>query len=299
MRNGPVLRAAPIAGTARRAARQKETAPSRRVRAPGLDQPPAPAVERVGKPVARLGRRGECLPALAPDHAGEHDRANVGEFADPLALRERAAPRGTRPVARMAENTVSTSAPFTRIVLRGRATTVFGLHTHVSPIGLYTNHLAPNLRLAQNSNAPTRARAAQWRRLSLDAAYSEVSDGVFRASSLTRGPWNPDHQHAGPPSALICRAIERAAAKRRTDPSRAAHCQPLAARAHRRMSRRGRGGLRRPQRRPLFRSLDGPGQGMSRASPRSCSARRTRPSRKERQAIRRLRRRSRPTNARS
>ena len=46
----------------------------------------------------------------------------------------------------------------------------------------------------------------------MDAAYSEVGDGVFRASQLTRGPWHPDHQHAGPPSALICRAIERAAA---------------------------------------------------------------------------------------
>ena len=46
----------------------------------------------------------------------------------------------------------------------------------------------------------------------LDAAYSEVTDGVFLASALTRGPWHPDHQHAGPPSALICRAIERAAA---------------------------------------------------------------------------------------
>jgi hypothetical protein len=45
----------------------------------------------------------------------------------------------------------------------------------------------------------------------LDAAYSEVTDGVFRASPLTRGPWYADHQHAGPPSALICRAIERAA----------------------------------------------------------------------------------------
>jgi hypothetical protein len=47
----------------------------------------------------------------------------------------------------------------------------------------------------------------------LDAAYSEVTPGVFHASDLTRGPWNPAHQHAGPPSALICRAIERAAAK--------------------------------------------------------------------------------------
>ena len=47
----------------------------------------------------------------------------------------------------------------------------------------------------------------------MDAAYSEVGDGMFRASPLTRGPWHPDHQHAGPPSALICRAIEHVAAK--------------------------------------------------------------------------------------
>ncbi len=47
----------------------------------------------------------------------------------------------------------------------------------------------------------------------MDAAYSEVTEGVFRASEFTRGPWHPDHQHAGPPSALISRAIERAGAK--------------------------------------------------------------------------------------
>jgi hypothetical protein len=46
----------------------------------------------------------------------------------------------------------------------------------------------------------------------LDAAYVELSEGLYRASPLTVGPWNPEHQHAGPPSALICRAIERAAA---------------------------------------------------------------------------------------
>jgi hypothetical protein len=44
-----------------------------------------------------------------------------------------------------------------------------------------------------------------------EAAYVQLDDDRFRASSLTRGPWNPDHQHAGPPSALIARAIERAA----------------------------------------------------------------------------------------
>ena len=46
----------------------------------------------------------------------------------------------------------------------------------------------------------------------MDAAYSEIAAGVFRASALTRGPWSPGHQHAGPPSALMARAIERAAA---------------------------------------------------------------------------------------
>jgi hypothetical protein len=46
----------------------------------------------------------------------------------------------------------------------------------------------------------------------LDAAYVELSEGLYRASPLTVGPWDPGHQHAGPPSALICRAIERAAA---------------------------------------------------------------------------------------
>jgi hypothetical protein len=36
--------------------------------------------------------------------------------------------------------------------------------------------------------------------------------GQFVASGLTRGPWSPVHQHAGPPCALVCRAIELAAA---------------------------------------------------------------------------------------
>ena len=44
------------------------------------------------------------------------------------------------------------------------------------------------------------------------AAYEALEDGRFRASPLTAGPWNPEHQHGGPPSALIARAVERAAA---------------------------------------------------------------------------------------
>ncbi len=44
------------------------------------------------------------------------------------------------------------------------------------------------------------------------SAYTSNDGQLFRASSLTRGPWHPEHQHAGPPSALVCRAIEQAAA---------------------------------------------------------------------------------------
>jgi hypothetical protein len=41
------------------------------------------------------------------------------------------------------------------------------------------------------------------------ALYVPDGDGLA-ATELTRGPWNPDHQHAGPPAALLARAIERA-----------------------------------------------------------------------------------------
>ena len=40
-----------------------------------------------------------------------------------------------------------------------------------------------------------------------DAFYTRDGDG-YRASGLTRGPWDPDAQHAGPPSALLAREIE-------------------------------------------------------------------------------------------
>jgi hypothetical protein len=40
-------------------------------------------------------------------------------------------------------------------------------------------------------------------------AFYEPKDGQFIPSELTRGPWDPGAQHAGPPSALIGRALER------------------------------------------------------------------------------------------
>ncbi len=43
------------------------------------------------------------------------------------------------------------------------------------------------------------------------AAFTELDPGVFRASQLTRGPWHPQQQHAGPPIALITSALEAAA----------------------------------------------------------------------------------------
>ena len=45
------------------------------------------------------------------------------------------------------------------------------------------------------------------------SAYTALNGDSYRPSVLTRGPWHPDHQHAGPPIALMCRAIETAAFK--------------------------------------------------------------------------------------
>lgn len=40
-------------------------------------------------------------------------------------------------------------------------------------------------------------------------AFYEPDSGGFAATELTRGPWDPGSQHAGPPAALIAREIER------------------------------------------------------------------------------------------
>lgn len=44
------------------------------------------------------------------------------------------------------------------------------------------------------------------------SAYIALANGAFASTDLTRGPWHPDHQHGGPPIALVARGIERAAA---------------------------------------------------------------------------------------
>lgn len=35
------------------------------------------------------------------------------------------------------------------------------------------------------------------------AFYEQVDEHRFRSGQMTRGPWSPDHQHAGPPAALL------------------------------------------------------------------------------------------------
>src|SRR4030095_2487003 len=44
----------------------------------------------------------------------------------------------------------------------------------------------------------------------MSEAFFEVQGpDRFRATELTRGPWDPGLQHAGPPAALLGRAVER------------------------------------------------------------------------------------------
>jgi Thioesterase-like superfamily len=42
-----------------------------------------------------------------------------------------------------------------------------------------------------------------------DAFFTVLGPDRFRATELTRGPWDPGLQHAGPPAALLGRAVER------------------------------------------------------------------------------------------
>jgi hypothetical protein len=43
----------------------------------------------------------------------------------------------------------------------------------------------------------------------MDSFYKRTGDGRYVATELTRGPWDPGAQHAGPPSALLGRAVEQ------------------------------------------------------------------------------------------
>jgi hypothetical protein len=47
--------------------------------------------------------------------------------------------------------------------------------------------------------------------VSSDAFFEPLGDGRYRATERTSGPWDPRHQHAGPPSALLTGLLERTA----------------------------------------------------------------------------------------
>lgn len=47
------------------------------------------------------------------------------------------------------------------------------------------------------------------------AFYEQVGENRFESSPLTAGPWGADSQHAGPPSALLVRALEPTEPERR------------------------------------------------------------------------------------
>ena len=43
----------------------------------------------------------------------------------------------------------------------------------------------------------------------MPAFYQPLAEDLFRATEHTVGPWSPEHQHVGPPAALLTRALER------------------------------------------------------------------------------------------
>ena len=47
----------------------------------------------------------------------------------------------------------------------------------------------------------------------MDAFFEPAGGNRFRATELTRGPWDPAAQHAGPPSALLARTLEQCGAR--------------------------------------------------------------------------------------
>jgi acyl-Coa thioesterase superfamily protein len=52
-------------------------------------------------------------------------------------------------------------------------------------------------------------RTARYRVAAVAGAFYEPSGDSLIPSELTRGPWDPGAQHAGPPSALLARELER------------------------------------------------------------------------------------------
>jgi hypothetical protein len=72
------------------------------------------------------------------------------------------------------------------------------------------------------------------------ALYEPVAGGEYAPTGLTRGPWSREHQHAGPPAALLARAVEHASEIEGGQTARLAYeilgplpIEPLVVEAHR------------------------------------------------------------------
>lgn len=50
---------------------------------------------------------------------------------------------------------------------------------------------------------------AFYHRIDESAPGGSAATGLFASTPNTRGPWDPRHQHAGPPAALLVRAVQR------------------------------------------------------------------------------------------
>src|SRR5579863_2224157 len=73
---------------------------------------------------------------------------------------------------------------------------------------------SPTISIAFSRHA--RAHETTMNESSASSAFVSLSGGRYLATPLTRGPWDPKHQHAGPPIALVLGAMERVAAGQHT-----------------------------------------------------------------------------------
>ena len=226
-----------------------------------LDHPPAPAVERIVQTVACFRRCDECAPAVAPGHAGKHDCANVSERADAFVVLE---------LERAARNEAGSfdGGDYSLDVVAFHA----GRPAHRRQIVFSSTHTSALLVYIRTI---LRQRPGWRKNSSAEESKSGATAETFIGRSLQRSHSRRVSGQRPYPRALAsrpstCRAAvglnvpgDRARRpERRPDASWTAYRQPHAARAHWGMPSRGGDRLRRPQYRPLFRSIHRERQGM-------------------------------------
>jgi hypothetical protein len=79
----------------------------------------------------------------------------------------------------------------------------------VAPGGTGRDEAAPGGAGDKRLRRPGRAAGNPAAEAYPAAFFVPLAGGRFAATPHTRGPWNPGHHHAGPPAALLGRALER------------------------------------------------------------------------------------------